>query len=87
MNDLELAQAVMDWNTSVAYFDGHNFRVRSGPGERGPIASWNKAVKRRFEGTDAGIAGGLHLFAGWCGWTEMPVTPATRLTLIQGGLV
>lgn len=59
----ELLQAGADWNSGAAYFDGRNFRVRTAPGQRGPIAPWNKAAKRAFEGCEGGATSGLHAFA------------------------
>jgi hypothetical protein len=49
-----IQQAFRDWNDSSAYLDNHgNYRVRKRSADgylspSGPIASWNKEVKRRF---------------------------------------
>ena len=47
----ELQQAFIDWRTNRAYIDGNgNYHVRKEGRKtgRGPIAKWNRAVKRQF---------------------------------------
>jgi hypothetical protein len=41
-------QAFRDWNDGRAYTDGRNYRVKLGTSTSGPIASWNREVKRLF---------------------------------------
>ena len=49
-----IKQAFRDWNDSSAYLDNNgNYRVRTRDADgylspNGPIASWNKEVKRTF---------------------------------------
>lgn len=44
-----IQRAFRDWNERRAYLDnGGNYRVRRSGGPSGPIAPWNKEVKRLF---------------------------------------
>lgn len=44
-----IRQAFADWNEHRAYLDnGGNYRVKRDGGSNGPIALWNKEVKRLF---------------------------------------
>jgi hypothetical protein len=41
-------QAFRDWNEHRAYIKRGNYRVKTAGSQNGPIASWNKEVKRLF---------------------------------------
>lgn len=65
-------QAFSDWLNNLSYVtnDG-NYHVRSAPHRRGPIAPWNKTVKRTFR--DCNI---FHLAAHeWAAKEESHATP------------
>ena len=40
-----ISQALADWKSNTAYWDGRNFRLKSHPRQ---IAPWNTAAKERF---------------------------------------
>jgi hypothetical protein len=48
----EIEQAFRDWLANRAYIDGNGNYHRKGPNVRGPIAPWNKRVKRTFADCD-----------------------------------
>jgi hypothetical protein len=43
-----IQQAFRDWNERRAYIKSGNYHVKLDSSPNGPIASWNKEVKRRF---------------------------------------